>query len=147
MAKKQLDDIKELRKRIRHSTAHVMADVVTQMFPDTKLAIGPPTEDGFYYDFDVESPFTPDDLEIFEAKMAEVIDSDYKFERCVVTAEEARDLFADDHLKLERLEEFDEDEVISVYRDGPFLDLCLGPHMPSTAVSYTHLTLPTNREV
>ncbi len=117
---------------LRHSAAHVLATAVRELRPDAGIGFGPAIEDGFYYDFDVESPFTPDDLEIFEAKMAEVIDSDYKFERCVVTAEEARDLFADDHLKLERLEEFDEGEVISVYRDGPFLDLCLGPHMPST---------------
>ncbi len=77
-------------------------------------------------------PFTPEDLEAIEKKMGEVVEADQPFERRRVTKEEARELFADDPLKLERLEEFTDDEVITVYRDGPFLDLCRGPHVPST---------------
>ncbi len=117
---------------LRHSAAHVLATAVRELRPGAGIGFGPSIDDGFYYDFDVERPFTPEDLETFEAKMAEVVDADYAFERRVVTVEEARELFADDPLKLERLEEFSEDEVITVYRDGPFLDLCRGPHVPST---------------
>ena len=117
---------------LRHSAAHVLATAVRELRPRAGIGFGPAIDDGFYYDFDVEKPFTPEDLETFEAKMAEVVDADYAFERRVVTVEEARELFADDPLKLERLEEFSEGEVITVYRDGPFLDLCRGPHVPST---------------
>ncbi len=117
---------------LRHSAAHVLATAVRELRPGAGIGFGPPIDDGFYYDFDVEAPFTPEDLEAFEAEMAEVTEADYPFTRRVVTAEEARELLSDDPLKLERLEEFTEDEVISVYRDGPFLDLCRGPHLPST---------------
>ena len=117
---------------LRHSAAHVLATAVRELRPRAGIGFGPAIDDGFYYDFDVEKLFTPEDLETFEAKMAEVVDADYAFERRVVTVEEARELFADDPLKLERLEEFSEGEVITVYRDGPFLDLCRGPHVPST---------------
>ena len=117
---------------LRHSAAHVLATAVRELRPGAGIGFGPAIDDGFYYDFDVDEPFTPEDLATFEAKMAEVASADYAFERQVVTTEEARELFADDPLKLERLDEFDEDEIISVYRDGPFLDLCRGPHVPST---------------
>ena len=73
-------DLSELRKRIRHSAAHVMADVVTRMYPETRLAIGPPTEDGFYYDFDTPEPFSDDDLERIEERMKDVIARDFSFE-------------------------------------------------------------------
>ena len=117
---------------LRHSAAHVLATAVRELRPGAGIGFGPAIDDGFYYDFDVDEPFTPEDLEIFEAKMAEVAQADYAFERQIVNTEEARKLFADDPLKLERLEEFDEDKIITVYRDGPFLDLCKGPHLPST---------------
>jgi threonyl-tRNA synthetase len=117
---------------LRHSAAHVLATAVRELRPGAGIGFGPSIDDGFYYDFDVDEPFTPEDLETFEAKMAEVAKADYPFERQVVNTEEARKLFSDDPLKLERLEEFDDDEIISVYRDGPFLDLCRGPHVPST---------------
>ncbi len=117
---------------LRHSAAHVLATAVRELRPGAGIGFGPAIDDGFYYDFEVAEPFTPEDLESFEAKMREVVEADYSFERSRVTKEEARELFADDPLKLERLEEFDDDEVITVYRDGPFLDLCRGPHVPST---------------
>ena len=132
MAKKQLDDIKELRKRIRHSTAHVMADVVTQMFPDTKLAIGPPTEDGFYYDFLAEDPFTEEDLETIENKMREAIAQDFSFELNEYPRNEALKMNANEPLKLEIIQEIPENEPITTYKHGIFEDLCAGPHVNST---------------
>jgi threonyl-tRNA synthetase len=117
---------------MRHSAAHVLATAVRRLFPGAGIGFGPAIEDGFYYDFDVERPFTPEDIERIEAEIAKVIEADDPFERRVVDREEARRLFADDPLKLERLEELGDDEVISVYRNGPFLDLCRGPHVPST---------------
>ena len=117
---------------LRHSAAHVLATAVRELRPGAGIGFGPAIDDGFYYDFDVAEPFTPEDLETFEKKMAEVAAADQPFERRRVTKEEARELFSDDPLKLERLEEFDDDEVITVYENGPFLDLCKGPHVPST---------------
>jgi threonyl-tRNA synthetase len=117
---------------LRHSAAHIMATAVRELVPSAGIGFGPAIEDGFYYDFEVPEPFTPEDIEAIEKKMGEVVDSDFSFERTQVTKEEARDLFSDDPLKLERLEEFADEEVITVYRDGPFLDLCKGPHIPST---------------
>ncbi len=125
---------------LRHSAAHVLATAVRELRPGAGIGFGPAIDDGFYYDFDVPEPFTPSDLETFETKMAEVVKADYGFERRVVSVEEARELFADDPLKLERLEEFSEDEIITVYQDGPFLDLCRGPHVPSTG-SLKHFKL------
>jgi threonyl-tRNA synthetase len=117
---------------LRHSAAHILATAVRQLRPEAAIGFGPAIDEGFYYDFDVDEPFTPDDLERFQAVMDEVIEADQPFERRVVSADEARKLFADDPLKLERLDEFDDDEVITVYENGPFLDLCRGPHVPST---------------
>ena len=117
---------------LRHSAAHVLATAVRELYPDAWIGFGPPIDDGFYYDFDVPTPFTPEDLETIEARMAKVAGQGFEFERRVVDRSEAEQLFADDQLKLERLAEIPEDEVISVYRDGPFLDLCRGPHVPNT---------------
>jgi threonyl-tRNA synthetase len=117
---------------MRHSAAHMLATAVRAVRPGAGIGFGPAIENGFYYDFDVKEPFTPDDLEKIEAKMREVASEDQPFERRQVDKEEARKLFADDPLKLERLEELGDDEVITVYRNGPFLDLCRGPHVPST---------------
>jgi len=117
---------------LRHSTAHIMATAVRELFPGAGIGFGPPIEDGFYYDFDVPRPFTPEDLEAIERKMGEVAERDYPFSREVVDRAEANRRFADDPLKLERISELGDDEVISVYTDGPFQDLCRGPHIPST---------------
>jgi threonyl-tRNA synthetase len=117
---------------LRHSAAHVLATAVRELRPGAGIGFGPAIDDGFYYDFDVDAPFTPEDLEAFEERMAEVVAADQPFERRRVSKEEARELFSDDPLKLERLEELGDDEVITVYSNGPFLDLCRGPHVPST---------------
>jgi threonyl-tRNA synthetase len=117
---------------LRHSAAHVLATAVRELIPGAGIGFGPAIEGGFYYDFEVPQPFTPDDIVAIEKKMGEVVEADLSFERRRVTKEEARELFSDDPLKLERLEEFTDDEVITVYQDGSFLDLCRGPHVPST---------------
>jgi threonyl-tRNA synthetase len=117
---------------LRHSSAHVLATAVRQLFPHAKIGFGPPIEDGFYYDFEVPTPFTPEDLEKIEKKMAEVTAADYPFVREEVDRAGARRRFTDDPLKLERIDDLGDGEVISVYTDGPFVDLCRGPHLPST---------------
>src|SRR6266704_1283376 len=117
---------------LRHSSAHVLATAVRQLFPTAQIGFGPPIEDGFYYDFDIGRPFTPEDLEAIEKKMAEVTKQDYLFTREEVSREEAKRRFVDDPLKLERIDDLGASEVISVYTDGPFIDLCRGPHVPST---------------
>jgi threonyl-tRNA synthetase len=118
---------------LRHSGAHILATAVRRLRPDAKIGFGPAIEDGFYYDFEVAQPFTPEDLEQFEAEMRKVIAEKFPFVRAEVSQAEARDKFADDPLKLERLSEFSEDEIISTYTDGPFIDLCRGPHVPDTS--------------
>src|SRR5213593_4689670 len=117
---------------LRHSSAHVLATAVRQLFPQAKIGFGPPIEDGFYYDFEVQRPFGPEDLEAIEKRMVEVVKADYPFVREEVDRAEAKRRFKDDPLKLERIEDLGPDEVISVYTDGPFVDLCRGPHVPST---------------
>jgi threonyl-tRNA synthetase len=117
---------------LRHSAAHILATAVREVRPEAKIGFGPAIEDGFYYDFEVDHPFTPEELERIEHQMHVVTGEKQPFERRVVNKAEARELFAGDPLKLERLEELGDDEVISVYRNGPFLDLCRGPHVPDT---------------
>jgi threonyl-tRNA synthetase len=117
---------------LRHSAAHVLATAVRQLFPKAGIGFGPPIEDGFYYDFEVERPFGPEDLEAIENKMVEVAKADHPFVREEVSREEAKRRFKDDPLKLERIDDLGPDEVISVYTDGPFVDLCRGPHVAGT---------------
>ena len=118
---------------LRHSAAHVLATAVRRVRPGAGIGFGPSIDDGFYYDFEVDRPFTPEELEAIEREMTDVARAADPFERRVVSREEARELFADDPLKLERLEELGDDEVISVYRNGSFVDLCRGPHVPDTS--------------
>ncbi len=119
---------------IRHSTSHLMAQAVKILFPEAKVTIGPSVENGFYYDFDVESPFSPDDLEKIEAKMRELAKAGLPVSREVLSKEEALSLFRDmgEGYKVELIEELDVDSV-SLYRQGDFIDLCRGPHLPSTS--------------
>ena len=132
MTLKQDSDLADLRERIRHSAAHVMADVVTQLYPDIKLAIGPPTEDGFYYDFLAPKPFRDEDLEKIEERMRAVIADDFTFEYSEYPRDQALELNADEPLKLEIIKEIPDDEAISTYKHGAFEDLCAGPHVEST---------------
>ena len=125
-------ELADLRRRIRHSAAHVMADVVTRLFPDVKLAIGPPTEDGFYYDFLSPQPFRDEDLARIERRMRQVIAQDLAFEYAEYPREAALGLNAAEPLKLEIIREIPADEPISTYKHGEFEDLCAGPHVAST---------------
>ncbi len=140
MAERQEDD---RLYRIRHSAAHVMAQAVLEKFPEGKIAIGPPIEDGFYYDFDLPRPLTPEDLEEIEARMREIITEGHDFEYQVISPDEARELFADQPYKLELIDDIlsrgtdeygekTDEPVLSIYRHGPFVDLCRGPHVRNT---------------
>ena len=117
---------------IRHSAAHVMAQAVKELFPSTKLTFGPATESGFYYDFDYERPFTPQDLEKIERRMAEIVDEDLPFVRREVSKEEAARVFegAGEKYKIEHLQDLP--DRVSLYTQGSFTDLCEGPHVPSS---------------
>jgi threonyl-tRNA synthetase len=117
---------------LRHSSAHALATAVRELFPKAQIGFGPPIEDGFYYDFDIGRPFTPEDIAAIEQKMGEVVKADYPFAREEVSRAEALSRFKDDPLKVERIGDLGDDEIISVYTDGPFVDLCRGPHVPST---------------
>jgi len=121
----------EKLETMRHSAAHVMAEAVQYIFPDAKFGIGPAIEHGFYYDFDLPRPLTPNDLPVIEAKMGEIIASNTPFSRDEVTKEEARRSFAAQPYKLELIDEI-QDEKVSLYRQGSFVDLCRGPHVTST---------------
>jgi threonyl-tRNA synthetase len=118
---------------LRHSAAHILATAVRRLRPEAKIGFGPAIDDGFYYDFEVAKPFTPEDLEAFEKEMGKVVQEKFPFVREEVSREKARQVFAGDPLKQERLSELRDDEVISTYTDGPFVDLCRGPHVPDTS--------------
>ena len=117
---------------LRHSTAHLMAAALTDLYPGVKFGVGPAIENGFYYDVRLPEgvSLSPEDFPAIEARMAEIAKAAPAIEREEVTREEARALFADQPLKLELIDELPEDETISVYRLGAFTDLCRGPHMP-----------------
>ncbi len=117
---------------MRHTTAHIMAQAVQRLWPGTQLAIGPTIQDGFYYDFDIDRTLSSDDLEKIEAEMAKIIAEDYEITREELEPEEAHNLFKEQNAtyKLELIEGLD--DTISIYRQGEFMDLCRGPHLPST---------------
>jgi len=117
--------------KMRHSAAHVMAEAVLTVFPEAKLAIGPPIENGFYYDFDLPRALTPEDLARFEELMGQRITANDPFVGEVITYEQARELFSDQPYKLELVEQHRHEEI-TLYRDGPFVDLCRGPHVERT---------------
>lgn len=130
--------------KIRHSTAHVMAQAVLEMFPDGKPTIGPPVENGFYYDFDLPRNLTPEDLEQIEKRMRQIVAGKHDFKKTVISAEEAKKIFADQPYKLELIEGLEQggfDEYgnplkekpeISIYQQDTFTDLCRGPHVANT---------------
>ena len=119
---------------LRHSTAHLLAQAVQQLFPGTQVTIGPTVEDGFYYDFASDHNFSLEDLEKIEAKMQELVTDDLPVSRLVYSREQALAMFREmgEHYKVEIIEELPEDEEISVYQQGDWMDLCRGPHVPST---------------
>ncbi len=119
---------------IRHSCAHLMAMAVQQLFPTAQVTIGPVIDDGFYYDFAYERPFTPDDLQKIEAKMKELVKANYPVSRSLMSRDEAVALFEGkgEKYKVELLEAIPADQDLSFYSQGDFIDLCRGPHVPST---------------
>jgi len=128
------DNAPEAQDILHHSTAHVLAQAVRELYPGTKIAIGPAIEDGFYYDFDKEPAFTESDLEKIEGKMQEIIDADIPFKRILWSREEAVDFFSeqDETYKVQIAQELEKDAVVTAYSQGSFTDLCRGPHLPST---------------
>ena len=126
------EELIDLRQRMRHSAAHVMADVVKDLYPEAKLAIGPPTEDGFYYDFLMETPFSDADLKKIEKQMRRVINKKLPFVFAEYSREEMLEMNKDEPLKLEIISGIPEDEIITTYTHGSFEDLCAGPHVDST---------------
>ena len=117
---------------LRHSTAHVMAEAVLELFPDAQIAIGPAIENGFYYDFDLPRPLTDADLEVITKNMRKIINSGKSFVRKEVTRDEAREIFKNQKYKLELLDAIPEGETVTTYTQGGFTDLCRGPHVEST---------------
>ena len=119
---------------IRHSTAHLMADAVQQLFPDAQVTIGPTIKDGFFYDFAYKRPFTPEDLVAIEKKMAELVKQDIPVQRYELSRDEAVEYFKNigEDYKAEIIESIPQGEVLSLYKEGDFTDLCRGPHVPST---------------
>ena len=134
--RKTLEERNQMRdlERLRHSCAHVLATAVLRLWPDAKLDIGPPTVEGFYYDFDLEHRFSPEDFETIEAEMKKVSKENQTFERSTKTREEAKAYFAErgQNFKVERVDDIPEGEEISFYQNGEFVDLCAGPHVMRT---------------
>ena len=117
---------------LRHSASHILAQAVKRLFPGTKLAIGPAIENGFYYDFDSETPFTPETLEKLEEEMKKIVKENLKIERFVLPREQALELMKDEPYKTQLINELPEDAEISFYKQGEFTDLCAGPHVAYT---------------
>ena len=134
--RKALEERREMDglSRIRHSCAHVLATAVLRIWPEAKLDIGPPTDEGFYYDFDLEHRFTPDDFEQIEAEMKKVVKENQTFEMSEMAREEAKAHYEklEQPFKLERIDDIPEGETITFFRNGEFTDLCAGPHVPRT---------------
>lgn len=124
----------EALELLRHDAAHIMAEAVQELYPDTQVTIGPAIENGFYYDFAREKPFVPEDLEKIEKRMAEIVDRDEVITREVWARDEAINFFKEkgEHYKAQIIEAIPADQDVSLYRQGDFIDLCRGPHLPST---------------
>ena len=125
---------KDLLEVLRHDAAHVMAEAVLELYPDTQITIGPAIDNGFYYDFYKEDNFTPKDLELIEKRMHEIVDRNEEIIREVWTREEAINFFKknNEKFKLELINDIPDDQEISFYKQGNFIDLCRGPHFKST---------------
>ncbi|MCI5605648.1 MAG: threonine--tRNA ligase, partial [Clostridia bacterium] len=118
---------------LRHSASHILAQAVKRLYPDTKLAIGPAIDTGFYYDFDTEHTFTQEDLEALEKEMKKIVKENLKIERFELPRNEALELMKDEPYKVELINDLPEDETISFYKQGDFVDLCAGPHVNYTS--------------
>ena len=132
MAKEKINfEDEQVRLCYRHTTSHILAQAVKKLWPDAKLAIGPAIDNGFYYDFDMEHKLNDQDLLKIQKEMKKVIQANYPLERFELPREEAIKFMADKHedYKVELIEDLPEDEVISFYQQGDFVDLCAGPHM------------------
>ena len=127
-----MSEMNELQT-LRHSASHILAQAVKRLFPETKLAIGPAIDTGFYYDFDTEHTFAPEDLEAIEKEMKKIVKENLKIERFELPRNEALELMKDEPYKTELINELPEDEVISFYKQGDFTDLCAGPHVAYTS--------------
>lgn len=127
---------------MRHSTAHLLAQAVKRIYPDVKLGIGPVIENGFYYDIDLPHTLVPEDLRVIEREMKKIVRENEQIHRKELTREEAKQLFAGDYLKLELIEAIPEHEVVTVYEQGEFIDLCRGPHVTTTS-KLKHFALTT----
>ncbi len=127
-------DSQEALELLRHDAAHVMAEAVKELYPETQVTIGPAIENGFYYDFSRDQPFTPEDLEAIERRMGEIVDRDEAITREVWDRDRAIDYFRDhgEEYKAQIIADIDLEQEITIYRQGKFLDLCRGPHLPST---------------
>jgi len=125
-------ELSDLRYRMRHSAAHVMAEAVMKLFPEAQIAIGPPTDDGFYYDFEVSRPFTPEDLEKIEALMRETVAADRPFQGETLSRDDALERFGDQKFKVEIISDLPGDEEITVWSHQSWEDLCRGGHVDST---------------
>lgn len=128
----EITEMNELQT-LRHSASHVLAQAVKRLFPDTKLAIGPAIDTGFYYDFDTEHAFTPEDLEALEKEMKKIAKENLKIERFELPRAEALELMKDEPYKIELINDLPEDATISFYKQGDFTDLCAGPHVNYTS--------------
>ena len=126
------EEDQEGKKAYWHTTSHIMAQAVKRLFPNAKLAIGPAIDNGFYYDFDVENPFTDEDKLKIEEEMKKIIKEDLKIERFSLPKKEALELMKDEPYKQELINDLEEGEEISFYKQGDFVDLCAGPHLLST---------------
>ena len=119
------------KERYWHTSSHILAQAVKRLFPDTKLGTGPAIENGFYYDFYRETPFTPDDFSMIELEMKKIIEENHSIDKKVISREEAEELFSKEPFKLEILQDLENDEI-TIYTNGEFFDLCEGPHLSYT---------------
>ena len=136
MAKEKLNwEDEQVRHDYRHTASHIMAQAIKTIRPEVKLAIGPAIDNGFYYDFDTDIPFSTDDFKAIEKEMEKIIKANYKLERFELPRAEALKLMEEkgEPYKVELINDLPEDAVISFYKQGDFVDLCAGPHLPSTS--------------
>ena len=135
------------KKAYWHTTSHILAQAVKRLYPEIKLAIGPAIDNGFYYDFDTETPFTPEMLEKIEAEMKKIIKEEIEIEKFTLSKEKAIELMKDEPYKVELIEDLAEGEEISFYKQGDFTDLCAGPHLVGTGKVKAIKLLTSSRSI